>query len=376
MAVSRLALWLLLSWALSSGRAVAGEQADAELMLRSEHAWVRALAAKRLGRETGMRAEAALARALDDPAPFVRHLAAVAFARWKKPSPQVTSILTASLQSKDWYVRWQACLGLKRLGENAKAAVPRLIHALCDTELDVCREAALALGSIAPKEERVVVGLAKTLNADHPVDASAVLYSLKQAGEAARPAVPWLVEASRDYAGAYVLLIAVASESQEVLVDFASPDRIRRYYAVRSLGKLKGREGVRYVLLALDDEDHTVRRRAVRVLGEMGKRATVALPRIVRALRSPDESTRSEARIALAKLAPRLEDRVVTIKSDVIPDEITLNLEPGPWQAELQKLVADERIGEAILNALAEVSDKSKEEIVAAMTATAPREEK
>ena len=214
--------------------------------------------------------------------------------------------------------------------------------------------------------------LAKTLTADHPVDTGAVLYSLKQAGAAAQPAMFWLVQASRAHKGAFVLLKAVASESQQVLVNFADPHGYVRRGAVYDLAKW-GREGVRYVRLALDDKDGMVRREAIRTLGKMGVRATVALPRIVRALRDSDEYTRSAAWYALEELAPRImADDFVKKSKDVI----TLDLTPGAWQAELKQLVADERIGEAILDALAEVSDKTKEEIVAAMAAPARREEK
>ncbi len=138
--------------------------------------------------------ESALVRALRHPLHEVRHDAAVILARDKEASSKAVPVLIESLGNSDWYVRWQACLGLCAFGPAAKEALPALLPTLCDEQRDVCREALLALKEIAPKDEKVVSALKELFHSDHPVDMSALLFAVDAAGAAAKSIEPELVK--------------------------------------------------------------------------------------------------------------------------------------------------------------------------------------
>ena len=56
--------------------------------------------------------ESALVRALRHRDHEARHDAAVILARDKEAPSKAVPVLIESLEDDDWYVRWQACLGL------------------------------------------------------------------------------------------------------------------------------------------------------------------------------------------------------------------------------------------------------------------------
>jgi len=356
----------------------------------------RRCAAKELGRRGGEQAIRALRQALDDDAEPVRHEAAVALARLAPDNPKAVAILIESLLNEDWYARWQACLALRSLGPRADDAVPTLIRVLCDPKLDHCREATLALTAIAPKKREVVDAFLRVLESRHAVDRQAVVYALGRGG-AAGHAIPWLAREVHGNAHGFGAtaqrhLERIARDHADYFLMLFDPEEGRR---VRAVGWIAGtaRDHYRYprlelavpaLVAALKDESWRVRRRVLEALGRIGTHAnaTAAIPDIVRSTVSAEKSERDAARSALEAIAPSLA-RVIGVHAD--------EKKGGAWVARLffwaapprdrgaHALLArlvDPAVGDATLAALAQITGRTKEDVLEAVRADAAREQK
>jgi hypothetical protein len=149
--------------------------------LDSAKARDRVLATRALGRLDGDRALTAVQRAQLDESAEVQHEAALALARAGRAEAATVGILVRSLDHDDWYVRWQACLGLKGAGPvGAKQSLPALVKALGDGPADVGREAALALAAVGPRDRRALAALAAALTRQQT--GRPALHALAQSG--------------------------------------------------------------------------------------------------------------------------------------------------------------------------------------------------
>jgi len=151
----------------------------------------RAKAARLLAGTGSVRAVEPLRVALADPEGAVRGAAAVALVRLDASDERVQKALVVALRCPDWYTRWKACMALRSLGPPAASAVPELLAAAADGDLDITREAAGAALCLAPGDAQAAAGLARILASDLTFDRAAVLHALDKAGQI-KVAKEWL----------------------------------------------------------------------------------------------------------------------------------------------------------------------------------------
>jgi HEAT repeat protein len=177
--------------------------------------------------------------------------------------------------------RIAALLDVRSVWRNAPAAAQVLVRCLDDQDPEVAAKAGAALGRLAIQPELAVRALTKSLreSTNYGVRRSAA-DALGQFGEAARPAVPALVDALNDPKVSYT--------------------------AATKLGEL-GLEptlAVPALTSALQGPDVSIRQTAVFALMRFGEKARSAVPSLLEALNDPDESVRRAATIALLEIAP------------------------------------------------------------------------
>ncbi|MHC4251099.1 MAG: HEAT repeat domain-containing protein, partial [Planctomycetota bacterium] len=218
--------------------------------------------------------------------------------------------LILQLKNTDPKARRKAFLSLRRLGPAANAAVPALIEALEDRDLNVryptsrpsvrtseSTAAAGALGRIGPDARDAVPALAQALKDTDIFLRANAAEALGKIGPAAREAVPALVAASKDTIP-YVRGKAEAALKQigqgAAAADGALAEWKReRERAAARLNELR-EAGVPALVEALKDADSSVR---WGVLSELRKRSALsetAVPALIEALGDTDPRVRYE----------------------------------------------------------------------------------
>ena len=273
--------------------------------------------------------------------------------------------LVEALEDPDMYVRWEAARDLAEMGPKAAPAVPALAKMLNDRSGGyvqradvlhyevVCVEAAEALANVGPEVRQAVPALTEAIrpkdrrsdfmiNALHALAAAGpdaepavpvlievlnrgegsvaagAAFALGEIGRAARPAVPTLVTALQESedpdiraeaAGTLGLVCAKDGEAHVIdplttALEDPAPDV--RLAAAWSLIRLGRSEPTLPVLRSLvEHEDAFMRRKTLRQLGKLGKKAAPVLP-IVRAALD-DENLR--VRHAAAETAWLIDNR-------------------------------------------------------------------
>ncbi len=102
------------------------------------------------------------------------------------------------LNEKDPNVRYNAVFALRSLGPVASEALPSLIKCLNDPDAAVRSDALLSMGEIHQDPERVIPVLIGCLEAKGQSGRYFALWSLRQFGAAAKPAVPAIVALLND----------------------------------------------------------------------------------------------------------------------------------------------------------------------------------
>jgi HEAT repeat protein len=103
-----------------------------------------------------------------------------------------------ALKSADVDVRRQAAVALEKLGPDAKSAVPALQAALRDPDQFVRRFAARALGAIGPAAAPAVNDLVQMLRAENREEAEAAVSALAKIGKPAVQPLAKFLESSND----------------------------------------------------------------------------------------------------------------------------------------------------------------------------------
>ncbi len=185
--------------------------------------------------------------------------------------------------------RLKALEVLAAIGPAAEAAVPEVAALLADTDPLVRSEAAVALAAVGAEAAPAVPALEKLLGDDVPADVRyATAYALGRSGSAAKPAVPRLLELSKS-ADAIMATVATWAtlkiEPQDAALVEAAIPLLRK---------------------ALGSENEMARLEAAVALGDIGQRASSAIP-ILELVSEEDASrqVRAAAAEALAKVRPR-----------------------------------------------------------------------
>jgi HEAT repeat protein len=198
--------------------AILGSGGDAEAR------WRAADALGRLGADA-RGAGPELIRALDDPDPHVKTIAAQTLEKLAPHVPEAVSALIKAfprveairavcrygekaaeavpplvglLKNSDPPVRWNAARALGKLQETAKSAIPDLVAAMGDPDKDVREHAAEALGDIGPAAADSVPALVKVLADPEPMVRRDAVRALGQMGPAAKAALAAVQERKKD----------------------------------------------------------------------------------------------------------------------------------------------------------------------------------
>jgi HEAT repeat protein len=281
--------------------------------------------------------------------PFLIELTQYRVPGWRKRLPDRVPKLPFTLRQK--FVRWltppdavtlrQAAIrALGIIGQDAQGAMPVLIRALADKEGEVGREAARSLAIMG---QTSLPALITVLQDETNSARGMAIYSLGLIGSEAHPAIPALLpgltndseqlHSSTAYAltklgpeavlalidltahgnpaaraaAANVLLQLVSSpESPIVTLRIMATDGnpTNRNRAMQALGDLRPASSlaVKILIAALHDPVLDVRLAAIRALGNIGDKATIALSELNQQAREKEDPLNVEAKLAIEKI--------------------------------------------------------------------------
>jgi HEAT repeat protein len=262
------------------------------LLIHDKEGRVRRSAAYAIGRLGPRAAKAASKHLLDrlanDSDPGVRQNAAWALGRLG-PNPELVPNLAAALDDRDALVRRDAADALREYGQSAGLAAQLLLKLAVSDDDEPVREAARSalVAVVGPKNQSLVAPLGKMLKDSNPeVVRSAAMALGNIGGPEAAIAVPILVEALK------------------------SEDVDARQMACAALANFKehAEPAIPQLRDALKDADPIVRRNAALALGSTGVKAADTVRDLARLLhsREPDD-VRFQAIQAIAFLGPAAE---------------------------------------------------------------------
>ncbi|CAE7179247.1 ILA [Symbiodinium microadriaticum] len=312
-----LCLWNSLETALVSRRQQAEKVLKKSFLPRELQAACRQGAGKLLS---------GLLKALDDSQAYVRQAAAEALGSMGKGAEEAVPKLWAlSLNfSEDAQVQTQAAKALGPISNATRAVLPMLGKSLHDSNPEVRKRAAIALGLVGKEAQEAVPELLQTSLIDSNTAAEAV----GSIGREAKAAVlPELLKALND-SRAYVRLRASkALWSMGEAVKEAVPELTKalndsdlhvRYNAARTLASIGrgAREAVPKLVMTLNDSelrgeiDPSVRIAAAEALGAIGKEAKEAVPELAKALDDWHMEVRAAACSALKPMGKEAQEAV------------------------------------------------------------------
>jgi HEAT repeat protein/lysophospholipase L1-like esterase len=206
--------------------------------------------------------------------------AAEAALREAAPAAVPVPRLEGLLEGQDPLVRANAARALGRVGDAALVAVPALIAHLADADERVRWRAAEALDSIGPRADSVAP-LARLVHDASCPGRGLAAEELGRVGAEAVAAVPDLIGAASD----------------------PRPDV--RWRAVWALGQIGPRASMAVPALRTALEDDALRWRAAEALGEIGPAALTAEPSLLALLHDSSSSVRWRAATALGSIGAR-----------------------------------------------------------------------
>jgi HEAT repeat protein len=268
--------------------------------------------------------------------------------------------LMAALQDKNLQVRRSAAEALKQIG---RPAIPALAKALKNSDAKMRSNAAYVLGGIGAEAKTALpqlVPLLKDSDANVRSDAASALGGI---GAEAKTALPQLVPLLKDSdakvrrKAAYALggIGAEAKTAQPQLVPLLkdSDAKVRRSaaYALGSIGA-EAKTALPQLVPLLKDSDAKVRTNAASALGSMGAEAKTALPQLVPLLKDSDAKVRSyaayalgsigaEAKTALPQLVPLLKESDANVRAHAASALGRIGAEPKTGVPQLVRLLKD-----------------------------------
>ncbi len=185
-------------------------------------------------------------------------------------------------------LRLEAVIVLKRLGPDAKNAVPDLVRAMSkEKELNVRREIFFALAAIGPGSEEAIPELIKALSHENVKVRNGASYALGKIGPAAKSALPTLKRnmTSPSPDDEYLPMISAWAAAQ---IDYENPETVRLTMPV--------------FIKALKHREMLVRLEAANTLGLFGARAKEAVPALKEAAADKDPFVQKAVAAALKKI--------------------------------------------------------------------------
>jgi hypothetical protein len=189
-------------------------------------------------------------------------------------------VLAARVVSSIWFSSTEPLTEVKEEAVYQGQPTSLWIGQLQDKSPAFRRQAVQALEHIGPKEERVVLALAKMLKDCSVGVRIGTALALGRFGSEAKSAIPAMIGCLKD------------------------PDRYVRVKAVRALGNISPLDPavVAALISGLQDEESAVRRATLQTLGTIGPHAKLALPAISESRQDSDPEVSQEAVDALQKI--------------------------------------------------------------------------
>ena len=307
--------------------------------LQSADADRRAIAAETLG-WIGRPARPALKRLLEhmqDPDETVAVRAVAAVLRIDPRHEQGLAALRKMMQSDQPDVRRAALAAASELGRNARTLVEALVAATNDPDGDVRWAAVEALGQCRDVPAVAVPALLDALaNRELQVPAMAALAMIGPAAVAASSALTKLLndpEPALQWAAAITLLRCDKDAAQKALPLFlralGSDNGRTRWDAIWYFEQLPEPQAALPQLAALlENTDPGVRDSALMVLGNIGENAAATLPAVVRALEDGSPAVRNAAARALSLM--RIDDATIAQRAAAVLAELFSRSDPPP----------------------------------------------
>src|SRR4028118_533274 len=248
-----------------------------------------------------------------------------------KANPKEIASLIEKLKTNDEMELEAAIKKLRKIGE---PAIPALMKALQDKNLQVRRSAADLLRQIGPP---AIPALAKALKNSDANVRSIAAYVLGNIGAKAQTALPQLIPLLQDSnakvrSSAASALGRIGAEAQTavpqlvpLLTDSNAKVRSNAASALEGIGA-EAQTALPQLVPLLTDSDANVRSSAASALGKIGAEAKIALPQLVPLLTDSDANVRGNAADALVSIALSLQEKAKTLTSPEL-DLAVSNLE-------------------------------------------------
>jgi len=220
---------------------------------------------------------------LNDSSAYPRMTAAESLGEISSKIPdeaRAVPFLAKALEDPDDQVRRFAAVGLKAMGDRVKPAIPALLIAIHDSSDDVRENSMAALAPLASADPQIVPAFIQALKDKNNNVKLPAIEALGNAGPAARPALPALGKLLDDDMAGGVAAEAIGKCCQEFP------------------------ETVSYLILAVNNPNHDVRKFGVMYLGQMGPRAKAAVPALIPVLSGEEIYLRVWAAEALGNIGP------------------------------------------------------------------------
>jgi HEAT repeat protein len=273
-----------------------------------------------------------LIEALGDPDQEVREQSLTAIE--KSMDAAALPLLVKATKHEKAEVRARAIYLLSVLREEVKGVLPTILAGLKDSDVGVRTAAAEVLGQIGPIDQRMVPALVETIADKEPRVRGAAVRTLGDFRSEAKPAIPALLAASK----------SLDIPFREAVVD--------------ALGEIGVADGavMRLLIESLNDNEYLgLRLAGACALAKLGKRAKVAIPDLVTALRTKNNreqamvnNIRRLAAVALGEIGPEASQAVPRLGE-------LLEAEESTWDVRLDVVEALGKIGvntPAVLKAL------------------------
>lgn len=245
----------------------------------------------------------------EDPAARVQAIDLLGRRGWRHKDEIVPHLRRLLRHDRDWRVRASAGRAVGRL--SARAAVPELVAALRDSQVEVRVVAAAALWRLPD-----AAAVPSLIELTHDTDPSARQWAVLALGVARDPrSVPALIALLTDSV-ADIRMDAIRSlgrvghasalTSLKAVADNAERPLDERLEALNSIASLSGPDKVNALVSMLEDDDEGVRLRAVEALGQVGDALAVPpLRRRRQAERTPEIRVAIDAAIEAIRARAR-----------------------------------------------------------------------
>jgi HEAT repeat protein len=202
------------------------------------------------------------------------------------------------LQNSDRSVRLESAQALRRIGKDAKAAIPALIKVLEGQDTELASYAAETLGLIGSDAKAAIPSLVKALGRqeeDREEDRFIFIF---------RPSIQNIATSALGQMGKDAVpdLIALILGSDKAT-------RVRALLAIGQIGS-DAKEAIPHLQLLLQSQDDKIQLLAAIALAEIGADADIVLPKLIAALRVESKEVKARVASAIGNLRSSATDAV------------------------------------------------------------------